>query len=109
MTATGLFKLVHFGKRSVGFLLKGPLVTARKRSFGQGNVFTPSVCSQGEGVCLQMGEGEGVCLQGERGLTGKGGLPTEGGVGQTPRNQKSGRTHPTGMIYCYVKYFFPKN
>ena len=60
MTARGQFKLVHFGKRSVDFLLKGLLVTARKRSFGQGNVLHLPVCSQGEGVCLQMGEGEGV-------------------------------------------------
>ena len=70
MTATGQFKLVHFGKRSVDFLLKGLLVTARKRSFGQGNVFTPS--------CL-FTRGGGQPTDGGGGGLPTGGLPTGGG------------------------------
>ena len=49
------------------------IVTARKRSLGQGNVFTPicdSFCS-GEGV-PSLGGGEGAIL-------GEGGLPSLGG------------------------------
>ena len=65
------------------------IITARKRSLGQGNIFT-NVCSsvQGEGVCIQ-----------------EGGLH-RGGWADPPQSdtmgygQRSGGTHPTGMHSC---------
>ena len=66
-------KSVHFG------VILTILITARKRSLGQGNVFTPvSFCSRGGG----------------------------GGGWQTPLSdttgygQQAGGTHPTGMHSC---------
>ena len=78
------------------------IITARKRSLGQGNVFTlvcHSVHGGGlppgglhlRGVCLQGVCIWGVCIQ---------------GVGQTPPShtmgygQRAGGTHPTGMHSC---------
>ena len=55
-----------------------PLFTARKRSLGQGNVFTP-VClfTGGGGLPTGGSESEGVCLQGGAGLhLGEGVCPT---------------------------------
>ena len=74
------------------------IFTARKRSLGQGNVFTlvcQSFSSQVRGGLHPMGWG----------------LHRGGGVGQTPLSdttgygQRVGGVHPTGMQSCY-KYFF---
>ena len=61
----------------VRLTLQGLISTARKRSLGQGNMFT--------GVCLSTGGG--------------GGVPG----GDTPRDGSTavGGTHPTGMHSCY--------
>ena len=101
--------------------IKRNVITAHKRSLGQGNVFTP-VChsvhggrrgwlpsmhhrshDQHPGGVLPTEEWSvykgGFCL--------RGGLPTsrggEGGVGQIPpppRTRKVGGTYPTGMLSC---------
>ena len=67
--------------------MKQLFITARKRSFGQGNVFTP--------VCLFTGgsASEGPCLQG--------GLHP-GGLGRPPpQTRKAGGMHPTVMFSCF--------
>ena len=99
--------------------IKRNVITAHKRSLGQGNVFTP-VChsvhggrrgwlpsmhhrshDQHPGGVLPTEEWSvykgGFCL--------RGGLPTSrgGGVGQippSPRTRKVGGTYPTGMLSC---------
>ena len=64
------------------FAIQHPVVTARKRSLGQGNVFT--------GVCPQ-GRGGSAC--GESAISG---------VEQTSHfgTKKAGGTHPTGILSC---------
>ena len=67
---------------------------ARKRSLGQGNIFTSACHSVHKGG---LHAGEGVCMQG-RGSASR-------GVGQTPPStmgygQETGGTHPTGMHSC---------
>ena len=73
----------------------------RKRSLGQGNVFTP-VCHSVHRGDLHPGGStfKGVCIQG--GLhPGEGGLNSVGLGRPPPRymgyGQRAGSTHPTGM------------
>ena len=74
------------------------IITARKRSLGQGNMFT--------GVCLSTGGClvPGGCL----GVSGPGGVPALGGLVwgclvETPRTATTaGGTHPTGMDSCFL-------
>ena len=73
------------------------LITARKRSLGQGNVFT--------GVCLSTG---GLASQHASLVTWPRGVSASRGVGQTPLQenmgyaQRAGRTHPTWMRSCLL-------
>ena len=76
----------------VGVCLGHPLVTAHKRSLGQGNVFTP--------VCHSVYRGGGSAKPHCRQTVGV-------GVGRTPQGrlppgirQQAGGTHPTGMHPC---------
>ena len=67
-----------------------------KRSFGQGNIFTP--------VCHSVHRGGGVgipaCLAGQS-RRGVGLQFFGGGVSKTPEyGQRSAGTHPTGMHSC---------
>ena len=75
------------------------IITARKRSLGQGNMFT--------GVCLSTGWMPGAggawsrgCLLWEGGLVQGGAW--SGGVpgGDPPTGAAAGGTHPTGMHSC---------
>ena len=63
------------------------IITARKRSLGQGNMFT--------GVCLDTG-----------GVWSRGRVPGpkvgSGGNPPPPTATAAGGTHPTGMHSCYV-------
>ena len=83
------------------------LITARKQSLGQGNMFT--------GVCLSTGGGLllGGCLLPEGCMVlegvGPGGVCSRGGVcsggvpGGDPRTATAaGGTHPTGMHSCLI-------
>ena len=65
-----------------------PIITARKRSFGQDNIIT--------GVCLSNG-----------GVSVLGGLPESHPLDRTPPLpvlQRAGGKHPTGMHSCLVNY-----
>ena len=79
-----------------------------KRSFGQGNIFTPvchSVYSVGGRGCLKF---RGGCLKFWWGcLKFWGGcLKFSGGRGSPPEyGQRSASMHPTGMHSCLVVYF----
>ena len=67
------------------------VTTARKRSLGQGNMFT--------GVCLSTGVGAW-----SRGVPGPGGgVPGPGGAWWRPPRTATaaGGTHPTGMHSCF--------
>ena len=94
----------------------------RKRSFGQGNIFT-SVCHSVLGVgfpaCI-TGHMTGVFIQGvciQEGVEqNRLGLPTEGGLGRLPPpprdtlvttgyGQQAGGMHPTGMPSCIHNSF----
>ena len=90
------------------------IITARKRSLGQGNMFTDVCLSTGgclvpggllPGGCLVKG---GVCSGG--GVPGLGGVPGPGGVGSGPRGvldgppgtaTAAGSMHPIGMHFCF--------
>ena len=79
--------------------LKGYLFfTARKRSFGQGNIFAPVCHSVHSGGCLLLGgvpaSGGGACSQGG---PAAGGVPAPGGApGPHPRGKLRGiRSRPT--------------
>ena len=81
------------------------IFTARKRSLGQGNVFTGVCHSVLRGVgfpaCITGHMTRGVCIQGE------GDLPPEG-LGRRPRPSDTmgyGRTHFTGMHSCWPFFF----
>ena len=83
------------------------IFTARKRSLGQGNVFTP-VCHSVHmgGVCIRGGlHPGGVCIH--SGVYTQGSLHPGGGR-QTPSpnrilrdSQRAGGTNPTGMDSCH--------
>ena len=77
------------------------VVTARKRSLGQGNMFT--------GVCLSTGGvpgwGVGVWVPGPRGVSGPGGGAWSGGPGLGGHLVRGGglvETPPDG--YCWGRY-----
>ena len=84
------------------------VITARKRSLGQGNIFTSvcqEFCSQG-GACSLGGAWSRGCLVGGGLVLGGSGLggAWSGGVpgGDTPQTATAaGGTHPTGMHSCY--------
>ena len=97
------------------------IITARKRSLGQGNIFT-SVCQEfcSQGGCLLLGgcllpggacswrvpAPGGVWSQGVPAPGGglfQGGVPAPGGgLVKTPRMASvAGGTHPAGMHSCY--------
>ena len=69
------------------------IITARKGSLGQGNVFTRDILFMGGSaywVCFQMGSASG------------GGLPTAR-LGKPPspsQTRKVGDTQPTGILSC---------
>ena len=68
------------------------VITARKRSLGQGNIFTgvcDSFCLQGEGGCLPLGPGGGHTHP-----------QTQTPPRAHPHGQQTGGTHPTGMLSC---------
>ena len=85
------------------------LITARKRSLVQSNVFTPvcqftggrvcirGVCPQGWGESASKGAGE-VCIRGERRSASRGSASREVCIGGVPTTTKVGSTNPTGMI-----------
>ena len=81
------------GKWALRIALECFLVTARKQSLGQGNMFT--------GVCLSTG---GQCLVPGGGLVpaGGGGVPAPGGAWWRPPPTAiaASGTHPTGMHSC---------
>ena len=63
-------------------------VTARKRSLGQGNIFTP------------------ICHSVHRGVPARGGACSRGVPGRDPPRTvtAAGGTHPTGMHSCFWIY-----
>ena len=66
------------------------VITARKRSLGQSNIFTSvcnSFCSQGEG---------GVMMS----------IPVLSWTAHLPPNQQAGGTHPTGHYIKSQRFFF---
>ena len=67
-----------------------PLITAHKRSLGQGNMFT--------GVCLSTGVSSRGGVPGPRGGACCRGVPG----GDPPTATAAGGTHPTGMHSCFV-------
>ena len=96
------------------------IITARKRSLGQGNMFT-DVCLSTGGVPGPRGSAAGGCLV-KGGVCSGGcawsrGVPGPGGVGSCPRGVGSGprgvpdgspgtataagSMHPTGMHFCF--------
>ena len=69
------------------------MITARRRSLGQGSVFTP--------VCQSFGSGGGVCI-GE--VCIQGGLPPRGRWADPPSDtmgygKRVCGTHPTGFLF----------
>ena len=85
------------------------LIAAGKRSLGQGNVFTGvclSVCPQGGlwchflSGCLIPCSLKGVCVPGP--MFHLGGLYPGGSSLPPPQIRKSGCTHPTGMLSCFL-------
>ena len=82
------------------------LLTARKRSLGQGNVFTGVFLSMGGGV---GGFGFPACITGHMPSIRGGGLHPGGsaygggglGWADPPGTRKAGGTHPTGMLSCF--------
>ena len=91
---SGLF-LGLFPQNSIDVLMifRESIFTARKRSLGEGNIFTSmcqEFCSRGGGGCLLPG---GACFL--RGVCSQGGLL------ETPRAATAaGGTYPTGMHSC---------
>ena len=98
------------------------LITARKRSLGQGNMFTGVCLSTGGGVSAPRGvHGPGgcVCYQGDvcsrgvcsRGCMVPGGCLLRGGLVETSwMATAAGGTHPTGMHSClFLKSSWSKN
>ena len=83
------------------------IITARKRSLGQGNIFLvvcQEFCSQG-GCLLRGGDwSEGCMFWGGSALGG--GAPGPGGPGGDPPQTATaaGSTHPTGMHSCTYNY-----
>ena len=97
------------------------IITARKRSLGQGNMFT-SVCLStvrvpGPGGCLVLGvpgpgglvlggvPGPGGCLVPGGGCLVLGSLAPRGLVETPPMASAAGGTHPTGMHSCYLTFY----
>ena len=98
------------------------IITTRKRSLEQGNVFTPVYLSGGRrgawgvlgGSACKGGLPPGGSASGRSlhpvGSASGGGLPTPPrgrGVCNLPRTRKSGGTHPTGMLSCLIYNFGP--
>ena len=100
------------------------LITARKRSLGQGNIFAPVCHSVHRVVCVCVCSGGCLLPGGGGGSAGEGGVCTWGGclvenpptnfffaflfaffsfffTIQTHHGQWAGGTHPTGMHSCY--------
>ena len=81
-------------KQAVCILLECILITARKRSLGQGNMFTGVCLSTGGGGCLLLG---GAWYRGG----GNGACFRWGCQVETPRTATTARgTHPIGMHSC---------
>ena len=92
-------------KRAVGILLELFLVTARKRSLGQGNIFT--------GVWLSIGGGFPACITGQmtRGVLHPGDLPPRGSASRewadpSPRNMVYYGVRSTSGRYVSYWYAF---
>ena len=96
----------------VPFVCSGPIFTTRKRSLGQGNVFTP-VCHS----VHMKGGGFPTCITGH--ITWGEGLPPGGSafreLGRPPPqdtwdtmgyDQQAGSMHPTGMRSCFELSLF---
>ena len=80
----------------------GRISVARKRSLGQGNVFTP-VCHSVHGGCLPLGAGV-TPLNTPPGHTPLDNPRTHTHPGHIPPGEmaiEAGGTHPTGMHSCY--------
>ena len=72
------------------------IITARKRSLGQGNMFTPVCHSVHRGVCLVEG-----AVPGPRGVFLVLGGAWSWGVWSGGGGTAEGGMHPTGMHSCY--------
>ena len=73
------------------------IITVRKRSLGQGNVFNRcSSAHGGRGVCIQ-----GVCIQGRSASRGSGWADPPP-LDTIWYGQRVGSTHPTGMHCCLI-------
>ena len=80
------------------------IITARKRSLGQGNVFTPVCHSVHEGSASGGSASEGGLPPGGLHLRGRG-VYIQGGWADPSSHtmgygQRAGGTHPTGMHSC---------
>ena len=91
-------------QRNFGFFPVLRFITARKRSFGQGNVFAPVCYSVRRGVCVAdtlVGRHPWVDIPPSETDTLRQTPPPR----QTPLPPKTvteaGGTHPTGMHSCY--------
>ena len=84
---------------------KSPILTARKRSLGQGNVFTPVCHSVAQPPWMQMPPGLGrPPLDAD-----PPGLGTPPGCNPPPYGKQAGGPHPTGMYTClFCRYHMLK-
>ena len=86
--------------------LRHTQITARKRSLGQGNVFTPVCHSVHGGLAsqhaLERGVGFPACTEKGRGLASQHVLGRELASQYAPG--KAGSMHPTGMLSCYLTF-----
>ena len=99
-----MFNLVH--KRAVAIRLKCLLITTRKQSLGQGNIFRSvcqEFCSQGGGVPGQVPPWDQVHPTRTR-CTPQDQIHPLGAVHAGRYGQQAGGTHPTGMHSCLVMY-----
>ena len=79
---------IHVGVIPLLLIPHLQIITARKGSLGQGNIFT------------------GMCLSTRGGACSDGGACSRGCLVETPRTATAvGSTHPTGMHSCYFDGF----
>ena len=94
---TSILNFIHCGRVYLKSLLfaNNTLITARKRSFGQGNVFT--------GVCLSLTETPGQQPPWTDPRPARQRTPDRDPTGQRPLvRQRAGGTHPIGMHSCLI-------
>ena len=100
--AIGPQKFYQCRKCSRGFITNGPIVTARKRSLGQGNVFT-RVCHsvhRGRGSAWRGGgsASSGGCIQGDCLQRGRLGVWLQGGLHLGESASRGVGRSPLGLL-----------